>query len=244
MPPRRKSSSPARQPLEAAPAAAESRDELGLSKAPAKTEAEARKFYFNMLGKLTFLQAPALAWAIYFVYGRAFGGHALMDAKFGLLNKYGLGWCYVACFMAHLTRTYLVLNVNGARAPARVDRPDQHVYRIMASSGPLADAPYVLMATDGAAGRFNRAQRAVCNTDETLPPFLVSTLLAGVVFGPAIVPLCLLHMYGRITFANLYTESLEARGAGFLPSVVAEHVMAGLVGVAAIKTILYGVLPF
>ena len=50
------------------------------------------------------------------------------------------------------------INANGARLPAKLDRPDQHIYQIMAEKGPLANAPYVLMATTGAAGRFNRAQ--------------------------------------------------------------------------------------
>ena len=69
----------------------------------------------------------------------------------------------------------------GARAPARVDRPDQHIYKIMASDGSLKDAPNVLMATTGAAGRFNRAQRAVFNMDETLPLVLANTFLAGAI---------------------------------------------------------------
>ena len=54
---------------------------------------------------------------------------------------------------------------------------------------------------------------------------------------------------------RLYVDTYECMGAhpdddgipcimGFLPSTIAEHVMAGLVGVAAIKTIAWGVLPF
>ena len=38
--------------------------------------------------------------------------------------------------------------------------------------------------------------------------------------------------------------SVKARGAGFLPSVVSEHVSAALVGICAIKSIGYAVLPF
>ena len=136
-----------------------------------------------------------------------------------------------------------MINANGARAPARVDRPDQHIYKIMAEKGPLADAPYVLMATTGDAGRFNRAQRAAYNMDEGLPLYLSATLLAGSVFGPLVALLALLNAYGRVSFADGYKASLGARGGGFMAAVVAEHVTAGLVGLCAIKGLLGPLVP-
>ena len=50
------------------------------------------------------------------------------------------------------------------RAGARVDRPDQHVYKIMSPEA-KASSPYVLMSNTGWTGRFNRAQRGAFNTD-------------------------------------------------------------------------------
>merc|ERR1719240_1744237 len=97
-------------------------------------------------------------------------------------------------------RTLLVVNANAARAPARVDRPDQHVYKIMDKDGPNKDAAYVMMANTGLQGRFNRAQRGVFNTDEALPSVLVNTLLTGFVFGPIVCIILLIVILGRILF--------------------------------------------
>merc|ERR1712023_187063 len=97
-------------------------------------------------------------------------------------------------------RMVLVINANGARAPARVDRPDQHVYKIMDKDGPNKDTPYVMMANTGPQGRFNRAQRGVFNTDESMPLYIANSILAGAVFGPFVVLLNILVAYGRITF--------------------------------------------
>mmetsp|Transcript_1268 Transcript_1268/g.1359 ORF Transcript_1268/g.1359 Transcript_1268/m.1359 type:complete len:110 (+) Transcript_1268:160-489(+) len=109
----------------------------------------------------------------------------------------------------------------------------------MSSSGPLKDAPYVLMANTGAAGRFNRVQRAVFNTDESLPGLLINTVLASAVFGPVILLPLLLYVYGRVSFAVKYKNSLKARGAGFLPSMIGEKWMEGLILFSAIKGLFF-----
>ena len=114
----------------------------------------------------------------------------------------------------------------------------------MAESGPLADAPYVLMATTGAAGRFNRAQRAAFNMDEAMPIFLSGLLLQASVFGWVGLLPALLFSYGSITFCNLYKESSKRRGAGFMPRIIGESLSAGLVGVVAIKGVLGPLMPF
>merc|ERR1719408_467277 len=113
-------------------------------------------------------------------------------------------------------RDALIVNANGARAEARVDRPDQHVYRVMDQNA-SKDAPYVLMAGTGPQGRFNRAQRGVFNTDESLPLVLVATLLTAFVFGAMVCIILLGLSFGAITFGCKYKEASSARGAGFLP---------------------------
>jgi len=125
-----------------------------------------------------------------------------------------------------------MVNANATRAGAQVDRPDQHVYEVAD-----AKASKVSMASEGAAGKFNRAQRGAFNTDEALPAVLVSTCLAAAVFGPVVVGIVALIVYGRIKFAVLYTESSAKRGAGFMPAVIGENWMHGLVLFTALKAI-------
>lgn len=131
----------------------------------------------------------------------------------------------------------MALNANGARAACRLGRPDQHVYKIMSDSagsnsvpsGTLADAPYVLMAGTGAVGRFNRAQRAAANMDESIALFATGTLLSASVFGPLGFAVALLQAWGRITFANKYKEDAGMRLSGFIPAIASEHIGAALI---------------
>merc|ERR1712039_556510 len=143
------------------------------------------------------------------------GQQGMYDKKFALIYEFQFGYVYLAIWIVAIARSVLVCNANGARGPARVDRPDQQIYKIMAADGPLKDAPYVMMAGTGAAGRFNRAQRGVFNTDEAMPMFLASTLIVSAVFGPAAICLSLIAAYGRVTFGKKYKESAKSRGKGF-----------------------------
>merc|ERR1712232_1384056 len=112
---------------------------------------------------------------IYLLCSKLLGQQSMYDKKFKLINDYQLGYVFLAVWMLAITRAVQVCIATGSRAPALVDRPDQHVYKVMAASGSLKDAPYVMMANTGAQGRFNRAQRGVFNTDETMPMTLANT---------------------------------------------------------------------
>ena len=178
----------------------------------------------TMYMKLIFVTVPAiqlvLATGTYFLVSH-FQPETLA-AKFRFLHTYDLGYVYLAIYIIGLGRGRLMVNANSARAGARIDRPDQHIYKVMDPNG-AKDAPYVLMATTGWAGKFNRAQRALFNTDETMPQTLVTMALGGALFGPAIVCVALLIVYGRVKFALLYTETTGKRGGGFLPAVIGEN---------------------
>uniref|UniRef100_A0A0G4H646 Uncharacterized protein n=1 Tax=Chromera velia CCMP2878 TaxID=1169474 RepID=A0A0G4H646_9ALVE len=215
------------------------RDGMGLDKNPKmKTEKEARTFYFKMISTLVVCVAPLFGYFMYLAFRFVPGQAEKIDKKFLFIREYDLGWVFVAVFMIFLTRAYLIINANGARAAARVDRPDQHIYRIMSPEKPFCDAPYVLMANTGEAGRFNRAQRAVYNFDESVPTFIVFQMMVAAIFGPLALLIGLLHMYGRFTFANLYKQDKDSRSSGFGISVLAEYFALGLTTVCMLKAFL------
>jgi hypothetical protein len=217
------------------------RDAKGLTLEPHRgldSDAKARRAYWNLYGKLCCLQMPAVAWPVYFAAKK----YTPLASRLAFAHAHGLGWAGVAWYVIYLARIALSINANACRAAARVGRPDQHVYRLMAAD--CDDQPFVLMVTTGAAGRWNRAQRACFNTDESLPVFLSGLVLVALVYGPVAVALAAVNAAGRVAFARLYTESADAREAGFLPAIVAEHLSAALVLVAAIKALAGDALPF
>jgi len=213
------------------------RDAQGLKESetePNTEQAEMKKYGLMLLVYIPVVQI-ILAVGVYALAAKAFKQQATYDSKFKLIHDHQLGWVYLAVYMISLMRTVLIINSNGARAPARVDRPDQHVYKIMDKDGINRDAPYVLMAGTGPQGRFNRAQRGVFNTDEALPLVLANTLLTGFVFGPVICIVLLVVMYGRMTFGFKYKEASASRGAGFMPAMIGEGIIAGLLIICTVK---------
>jgi len=225
------------------------RDAQGLQ--PRKTDgpddeaavAKARKRYLRMFyGQIPAIQL-FLATATYLALSFVFGKKELLDAKFVFMSQYDLGYLYLAVYVICLGRFYIMANANSVRAGARLDRPDQHIYRSMDPKAKV-DAPYVLMSNTGWAGKFNRAQRAAFNTDEAMPQFLANVLLAGAVFGPAVLVPVALSVYGRIKFAILYTENPSKRGDGFMPAMIGEQWTSGLTLFAAIKALGGSFIPF
>ncbi|KAK3283229.1 hypothetical protein CYMTET_9067 [Cymbomonas tetramitiformis] len=226
------------------------RDPQGLKKEKkdgARDEAErvaaASKMYTKMLFFMVPMIEQVLAWGGYFGCAYGLGQKAALDAKFAFLQTYDLGYIYLAVWIISLARTSLVLNANAMRAGARVDRPDQHVYMVMDREA-KKDAPYALMANTGAVGRFNRAQRSVFNTDESMPMFLVNSLLAGSVFGPLVALLAAVVAFGRVRFGLGYTKGTSLRGPGFMCTMIGEKWIEGLVVLIALKSLGGSHIPF
>lgn len=195
-------------------------------------------FYFKLYATWCTNVGPVFAWAGYWMSSSvAPAARERCDAALVVVAKHDLGWVYATWLVIFFARTYMAINANGARAAARVDRPDQHIYKVMARNGPLATSPAVLMTNVGAAGRFNRAQRAAANMDEGLPVLLTGLLLVAAVFGPVAFGLALLNAFGRVRYANLYKADKDQRLAGFVPAQLAEQISAGLVGLVAMKTL-------
>merc|ERR1719203_142127 len=221
------------------------RDNMGLQDLKeVKTEAEERMSYMKLLLGFLPITGLSLSTGLYLLSAKVFGQKAILDKKFQFLHEYQLGYGFLAVWVVSYSKAANMCLSNGARAPARVDRPDQHVYKIMAASGPLKDAPYVMMVNTGPQGCFNRAQRAVFNADESMPVVLANTILSAGVYGPLTPCICLLTMYGRLKYTMNYKESALARRTGFAEFTLGEKMLDGLVLLTAIKTIFFGYIPF
>lgn len=234
------------------------RDEMGLEPIGPNTKPElkARNFYYNLLGKLIFVQAPIMALALLWIVRLVFPRVAeVQNDHVEFLGRHDLGWAYAAWYLLFLTKVYHNINANGARAGARVGRPDQHAYRIMTASHKqdgdddgkkseqslLADAPYVLMENDGPVGRFNRAQRAAFHMDEgSAFGVVTAALLSGAIVPRVVFVLAAVYMFGRIRFANEYTASLGGRLKALLMYAIPEHLMIAMVGIFGLQAILFG----
>lgn len=224
----------------------EGKDAKGLQAATDTTPTEAAekaKYKKLILGFIPMV-GQALAWGTYFGLSYLGGQKEMLDEKFAFVHKYQLGYVFLTTSILSLGRKLLVIEANAARAPARVDRPDQHVYKVMAADGAMKDAPYVMMANTGLVGRFNRAQRGVFNTDEALPMVLVNSTLTASIFGPVVAAIAALGSWGRVKFGKGYKESNKGRMGGMLPAFLAEGWIENLALLCAIKGIFHPYINF
>lgn len=222
------------------------RDAMGLKPLlpNAKTESETRQRYFKMIGLFNFVIAPTFATGLIWITTNFISSPQQTHAdRLKLLREYDLGYLYISYYILMLTRSYATINANGTREEARVDRPDQHAYKIMANpqnnnTVNLSNAPYVLMENVGPIGRFNRAQRAAFHFDEGLELLLGSIFLAGIVYPQLVFGLTLVYCVGRKGFTDGYTESCEGRMGPFLLVVLPSMIIAALVGIIAVQAIM------
>ena len=233
-----------------APKSPPARDALGLEIPGPKSmnEEQARAKYFKLYGGLLFVYAPALAFGLTYVARWKFPKMAeIADEHLQILADHDLGWLYAAWYIMYLARSYHNINSNGARAGARVARPDQHVYKVYIAAGndkkksDDAKAPqYVFLENDGPVGKFNRAQRATFHMDESGAFVVTSMLLAGFVMPKLVYILSACYFLGRVEFANAYTDSLEGRRSKMILYVFPEHIMIAMVGITAVQAIMLG----
>mmetsp|Transcript_7311 Transcript_7311/g.15986 ORF Transcript_7311/g.15986 Transcript_7311/m.15986 type:complete len:218 (+) Transcript_7311:69-722(+) len=208
-----------------------------MTEAEAQKEAVTRSMYFKMIGKHLAITANILAWGTYLLFKFIPGQADVYAKKFAVMHEYQLGYPFLVVYMLYVTRQYLNINSSGARAAAAIERPDQHTYEDAAGK-------QVLMSSKGAKGRFNRAQRAAFNMDESLPLFASALLGVGLVLGPVVLIPALLSVYGRINVAGSYKVDAGARGTGVMLAFTGEMWTQGLALLCAIKSLAGPAIPF
>jgi len=173
----------------------------------------------------------AAAWPIY---------HHVADhrvpSKLQSLGSQDLGWLYLAVYVLKTGSVLLNIQATSWRRKARINVPDQHVYKVWTPPGGPA-LPYVMFETEGDLGRFNRSQRAVQNYQEYLPGVLVTAVMAGYVFPFPVFILTLVYVASRMVMAVRYTESSDGRKAGFILSLLVSLMLDGLLLLVAYKVI-------
>jgi len=180
---------------------------------------------------LTIIEAVTLglgylcAWGIY-----SLGPKADYDKKYVLLKGFDLAWFYLAIFVFTKITSVLQMFVGCGRREAHADNPDQYIFETK-----LVNQPYVRLVTDGAVGKFNRAQRGIDNFRELLPGVLANVLLAGFIFTKATFGLVCAVFVGRVLYSAGYIEGNFNRVPGMLIFMLSNMIISGLVFFSIIK---------
>lgn len=133
-----------------------------------------------------------------------------------------------------MLQTYLFLCYN--KQYYAVHPPDQHVYEVKGAEG--SKLGYVLMDQEGNNGKFNRAQRAVQNFNESFPQVALTTVFAGFVYPKEVMVLTGINSAARVLSSLGYTSSAEGRMGGFMVSNFCVAAFDSLVGIIAYKLLM------
>jgi len=157
------------------------------------------------------------------------GDTAKYDAKLALLQKLDLAPLLLTPTIYYLLNSFGMFHAIMHRCAAPVNHPNQHIYKVAGNTA----LPYVLMENEGAAGKFNRAQRAYANIMENAPLVLATALLGGFVYPHPMIRLMGIWACLRVVYCVMYTGSHKGRALGF---ALCEHfiypIMHGLVFLA------------
>eukprot|EP00928_Gymnodinium_smaydae_P079800 TRINITY_DN63649_c0_g1_i1.p1 TRINITY_DN63649_c0_g1~~TRINITY_DN63649_c0_g1_i1.p1 ORF type:complete len:217 (+),score=45.77 TRINITY_DN63649_c0_g1_i1:76-726(+) len=156
------------------------------------------------------------------------------DYKIHVLKSNDLGFLYLGMFIFNLTGFVQQVFVAVGRKASYADNPDQYIYETVGRP----ELPYVRLATAGAVGAFNRAQRGIDNSRETYPQVVVNALLAGYVYPKAVFGIALVYLVARSIYSHGYIKQASGRMPGQLLTMLATAVvLPGLHLFAGIKAL-------
>jgi len=170
----------------------------------------------------------AIAEAVYHFSGK-------IDSKFATLGDLDLQWLYFsAVAIGLLCRFINVLPAtlkNAAMQGRAKGNIRANMYLFTDERGGL-----VVLDEQGAAGRYNRANRSIHHFTENAMPFLLCMPLAGFCFGPATFVLTLIFCLGRVLHQVGYSSrGYGGHALGFIISTLAAAGMEGLVLLAGLR---------
>jgi uncharacterized membrane protein YecN with MAPEG domain len=180
-------------------------------------------FYMSMIPIFTIFSAILSVKTALYLDGES------VRTKVAALGDDG-GWVFLSLALAQLTVTAVAMFTIDTREAAGVDRPDQFAFE-------TEKGVPVRMVREGAGGTFNRAQRALFNTQETLPVFLAHLLLASTLAPRMVFFFTVITAIGRIWFAAGYSASVAGRQAGFaVATVFGQNSLLGFVMLIGVGT--------
>jgi uncharacterized MAPEG superfamily protein len=151
---------------------------------------------------------------------------AKYEANLARLGDFQL--IFISLVAVSLAAMVAAVTASHQRYLAHVAIPTQYVYQsVKAATGGPTDA--IVLAETGAAGAFNRAQRAYANMRETLPLTLAMFVTLSTVCPRTVLAIALFYAIARVLWVIGYTSHVSMRMTGFLMSeVVAANLLRGV----------------
>jgi len=159
------------------------------------------------------------------------GSTSKYDARIAMLSGMDLKPLYAIPLIFYLTQSFAVFHAAIYRCLTPLNNPNQYISKVMNKN-----EPYVLLEEEGDAGKFNRAQRASANVQETAALVLSTALMGGFVYPYPMAGLFTAYCGARVLYMKMYTSDAEKRGPGFgLSQHLIFPTMVGLTILAAYK---------
>ena len=155
--------------------------------------------------------------------------------KLEFMHQYDLGYLYASFIILKIGQFLMGMNAGNARKYCRVHPPDQHIYKVHGED----KMGYVFMDQEGVNGKFNRAQRAIANYQETFPQTALYIIASGLVYPKQVMALVTLYSASRFLSALGYTKSTDGRMSGFMISQLTGNVFECLTGIIAYQAITF-----
>jgi len=159
------------------------------------------------------------------------------EKKIDTLAALDLGWLYLSVFALKNLAWFINAQQVQCRSEANIGAPDQYVYRVVGQT----ETPIVLMESDGALGRWNRAQRALQNLNENMAPLTAYAVLAAFVVPKAAFMCTITYGCCRVMYTRGYVNSSlngtvkSGRFAGFLLQQTALAALEGVILISGVN---------